>query len=178
LAGRHQPAPPLVVILHAHALEGHAGQAATGVDEGLGHAAVEDRDALVHRVLLLPRTGLHLVEARAHQHLDVDATEPARRTAAVHRGIAAAEHQHAPADLRDVAEVDVGQPVEADVDVGRALPPPRQVEVAPARRATADEDRVVTLVQQRLHRLDAAAADEIHARSEAHTSELQSRANL
>src|SRR3546814_591656 len=119
--------------------EGHAGEPAAGVDEGFGHAEIEDRDAFVHRVLLLPRAGLHLVEAGAHQHLDVAAAEPARGAAAVHRGIAAAEHQHALADLRHVAEVDVGQPVEADVDVRRAFPASRQVEVAPARGAAADE---------------------------------------
>src|SRR3546814_3359191 len=87
--------------------------------------------------------GLHLVEARAHQHLDVATAEPARGAAAVHRGIAAAEHQHALADPSDVAEVDVGQPVEADVDVRRAFPAPGQVEVAPARGAAA-EDRKST----------------------------------
>src|SRR3546814_1905897 len=112
--GRHQPAPAVVVVLGAHALEGHAGEPAAGVDEGLGHAEIEDRDAFVHRVLLLPRAGLHLVEARAHQHLDVATAEPARGAAAVHRGIAAAAHQHALADPSDVAEVDVGQPAAAD----------------------------------------------------------------
>src|SRR3546814_2260344 len=84
--------------------------------------------------------------------------------AAVHRGIAAAEHQHALADPSDVAEVDVGQPVEADVDVRRAFPAPGQVEVAPARGAAADEDGVEVLRKQFLHRI----------RSEEHTSELQS----
>src|SRR5690606_7938543 len=126
------------VVLGAHALEPHPGQAPAGVFEGLGHAEVEDRDALVHRVLLLPWTGLHLVEARAHDDLDVLAAQAPRRTAAVHRGVAAAQHQHPATDAGDVAEVDVGQPVEADVDAGRALPATRQVEVAPARRAAAD----------------------------------------
>src|SRR3546814_362221 len=166
LAGRHQPAPAVVVVLGAHALEGHAGEPAAGVDEGLGHAEIEDRDAFVHRVLLLPRAGLHLVEARAHQHLDVATAEPARGAAAVHRGIAAAEHQHALADPSDVAEVDVGQPVEADVDVRRAFPAPGQVEVAPARGAAADEDGVEVLRKQFLHRIDAPVADELAAQVE------------
>src|SRR5690606_40831738 len=63
-------------------------------------------------------------------------------------------------------EVDVGQPIQADVDVGRALPATGQVEVASARRAAADEDRVVTFGQQRLHRIDPAPADELHAQVE------------
>src|SRR3546814_3923082 len=95
---------------------------------GVQTCALPIWDAFVHRVLLLPRAGFHLVEAGAHQHLDVATAEPARGAAAVHRGIAAAEHQHALADLRHVAEVDVGQPVEADVDVRRAFPASRQVE--------------------------------------------------
>ena len=37
----------------------------------------------------------------------------------------------------------------------------RDVQVAPARRAAADEDRVVALGQQRLHRVDALAAAEL-----------------
>src|SRR3546814_7559777 len=77
----------------------------------------------------------------------------------VHRGIAAAEHQHALADPSDVAEVDVGQPVEADVDVRRAFPASRQVEVAPARSAAADEDGVEVLREQFLHRIDAPVAE-------------------
>ena len=39
----------------------------------------------------------------------------------------------------------------------------RDVEVAPARRAAADEDRVVAFGQQRLHRIDALAAAELDA---------------
>src|SRR3546814_14701907 len=77
--------------------------------------------------------------------------------------IAAAEHQHALADPSDVAEVDVGQPVEADVDVRRAFPASRQVAVAPARGAAADEDGVEVLREQFLHRIDAPVADEIDA---------------
>src|SRR3546814_4530083 len=77
--------PYTTLFRSAHALEGHAGEPAAGVDEGFGHAEIEDRDAFVHRVLLLPRAGLHLVEAGAHQHLDVAAAKPARGAAAVHR---------------------------------------------------------------------------------------------
>ena len=87
----------------------------------LGTRIVEDRDALVHRVLLLPGRRLHLLEAGAHDDLHVLAAEAARGAAAIHRGVAAAEHDHAPADLVDVAEGDARQPVDADMDVGRGL---------------------------------------------------------
>src|SRR2546430_16828934 len=62
------------------------------VRELLRDQEIEDRDVLVDRVFLLPRRGLHLLEAGAHDHLDVLAAEPARGAAAVHRGVAAAEH--------------------------------------------------------------------------------------
>src|SRR5256885_8802338 len=47
-----------------------------------------------------------------------------------------------------------GQPVDADVDVLRALLAPGEVEVAAARRARADEQGIVTLGHQLLHRID------------------------
>ncbi len=100
LAGRHQFAAALVVVDRLDLLEGHAGQLAVVVHERLGHHEIEDRDAFVDRVLLLPRRGLHLVEARAHDDLDVLAAEPTRRAAAVHRGVAAAQHDHALADRK------------------------------------------------------------------------------
>jgi hypothetical protein len=62
-AGRHQAAPSLLVEDRAYLLEGDAGEAAAVVGEGLGHQVVEDRDAFVHRVFLLPGAGLHLLEA-------------------------------------------------------------------------------------------------------------------
>ena len=48
---------------------------------------------------------------------------PRRRdgAAAIHRRVAAAEHDDAAADLVDMAERDAGQPVDADMDVGRGL---------------------------------------------------------
>ena len=59
-----------------------------------------------------------------------------------------------------------GQPVDADVDVlGRFLAA-GNVEVAAARRAGADEDRVAILGQQRLQAVDALAADELDAEVE------------
>src|SRR3546814_18834808 len=62
--------------------------------------------------------------------------------------------------------LDVGHPVEADVDVRRAFPASRQVEVAPARSAAADEDGIEVLREQFLHRIDAPVADELDAQVE------------
>ena len=121
LAGRDQLAAALVVVLGADLLEHHAGQLAVLVGECLGHQEVEDRDVLVHRVFLLPGRRLHLLEAGADDHLDVLAAQAARGAAAVHGGVAAAQHDHPLADLVDVAERDAGQPVDADMDVGRGF---------------------------------------------------------
>ena len=131
-----------------------------------GHQIIVDRDALVHGVFLFPRRRLHFLEARAHHHLHVLAAEPARGAAAIHGGVAAAEHDHALADFRGVAERHRGQPVDADMDVlGRFLAA-GDVEVAAARRAGADEDRVPAFRQQRLHAVDALAAAEFDAEVE------------
>ena len=108
----------------------------------------------MHRVLLLPGRGLHLLEAAAHDDGDLLAAEPARRAAAIHRGVAAAEHDDAAADLVDMAERDARQPVDADMDVVGRLLAAGDVEIAPARRAAADEDRVPIMGQQRLQAAD------------------------
>ena len=169
LAGRLEPAAALVVEAHRHLLEDNAGEAAVCVGEFLGDEVVEDRDALVHRVLLLPGRRLHLLEAGADDHLHVLAAEAARGAAAVHRRIAAAEHDDAPADLLDVPERDVGQPVDADMNVGGGFLPAGYVEVAAARRAGAGEHRVVAFVEDGLEApdmlaeagLDPADADDV-----------------
>ena len=98
--------------------------------------------------------------------LHVLAAEAARGAAAIHGGVAAAEHDHALADLVDVAERDRGQPVDADMDVGGGFLAAGNVEVAAARRAGADEDRVAAFGQQRLQAVDALAADELDAEVE------------
>ena len=76
---------------------------------------------------------------------------PRRRdaAAAVHRRVAAAQHDDALADLRHVTERDRRQPVDADVDVRGRFAAAGNVEVAAARRAAADEDRVVAFGEQR-----------------------------
>src|SRR5205807_1821807 len=94
------------------------------------------------------------------------AAETARGAAAVHRGVAAAEDDHALADLVDVAEGDRGQPVDADVDIRRCFLATRNIQIAAARRARTDEDRVPVLRQQRLEAVDAIAAAKFHAEVE------------
>src|SRR5204863_3615459 len=150
----NEAASPFLVTHRFHLLECHAGELAVVVLESLGHQVIQDGNALVLRVLFLPGRRLHLLEARAHDHLDVFAAEALRGPAAVHGGVAAAQHDHALADLVGVAEGHGGQPVDADVDVLRGFPAPGNVEIAPARRARADEDRVIALLDQLFHAVD------------------------
>jgi hypothetical protein len=76
------------------------------------------------------------------------AAEPACRAAAVHRGVATAEHDHPFADRGDVTESDVGQPVDTEVDLlGRRLAP-GNLQVLTARCAGTDEHGVVTFGKQ------------------------------
>src|SRR5262249_10275618 len=117
-------------------------------------------------VLLFPGGRLHLLEAGAHDDFHVLAAEPARGAAAIHRGVAAAEHDDALADRGDVAERDAGEPIDADMDVlGRFLAS-GNFQVAAARRAAADEDGVEILGEQRLEAVDAFAADKFNAEIE------------
>ena len=55
------------------------------------------------------------------------------------------------------------EPVDADVDVGRGLLAARDVEVAAARRAGADEHRVEPLGEDRLQAVDALAEARLDA---------------
>jgi len=105
-AGRNEVAPALGVVFGLHLLEQHAGEAAVLVGELFRHEEIQDRDVFVHGVLLFPGRRLHFLEARAHDHFHILAAETARRAAAVHGGVAAAEHDHALADFADVAEGD------------------------------------------------------------------------
>src|SRR3989441_2423926 len=163
LSGGNEAASPFLVAHRLHLLESHAGELAVLVLEGLGDEVVEDGNALVLSVFLFPGRGFHLLEARAHDDFHVLAAEALRRPAAVHGGVAAAEHDHALADLVGVAEGNRRQPVDSDMDVLRRFPAPRNVEIAPARRARADEDRVVVLSEQLLHARDLRAALELDA---------------
>src|SRR5262245_45993596 len=158
LAGRNEVAAPLGVVVGLHLLENNASEAAIIVPELFRHEEIQNGDVLVHGVLLFPRGRLHFLEPRADDHLDVFAAKAARRAAAVHRGVAAAEHDYAFANPVDVPERDRGEPVDADMDVRRGLFAAGDVEIATARRAAADEDRIPTLRHQRLEAVDAFAA--------------------
>ena len=68
--------------------------------------------------------------------------------------------------LLDMAERHAGEPVDADMDIGGGFLAAGNVELAAARRAGADEDRVVVLGQQLLQAVDAMAAFELDAEIE------------
>src|SRR5262249_25004101 len=55
LASRHQAVPTVFINARRHPLEEHAGKPAGHVGEGLGREEIVDGNALVHRILLLPR---------------------------------------------------------------------------------------------------------------------------
>src|SRR6185437_7989599 len=166
LASVDQLAAALGVAFGLDLLEGDAGELTVVVGEFLRHQEIMDRDALVHGVFLFPRRRLHFLETRAHHDLHFFAAEPARGAAAVHGGVAAAQHDHALADFDDVAERHGREPIDADVNVLRRFLAAGNIEVAPARRAGADEDRVPTFGEQRLHAVDTLAAAEFDAEAE------------
>ena len=66
----------------------------------------------------------------------------------------------------DVAERHRRQPVDADVDVRRRFLAARNVEVAAARRAAADEHRVPSAFEQRAHAVDALSGAKLDAEVE------------
>ena len=162
----NQIAAALGVVFRLHLLEGHAGELALVVHERDRHHEIEDRNVLMQRVFLLPGRGLHFLEAGTHDDLDVLAAEAARGAAAIHCGVAAAEHDHALADLADMFERDRGQPFDADVDVGGGFLAAWNLEFAAARRAGADEHRIEILGEQLLKAIDAVAALELDAEVE------------
>src|SRR5580658_4785756 len=157
LAGRHQIAPALGVTLGPDLLEAHPPQTPAVVEKLLGHHIVEDRDAFMHGILLLPGRGLHLLEAAADDDRHFVTAEPARRAAAIHRRIAAAEHDDPAADLGYVAERDAGEPVDTDMDMLLGLLPAGDVEIASARCPGADEDGVPILFEHRFQAVDVLA---------------------
>src|ERR1700733_2216715 len=166
LAGGNEFAAPLGIAHRFHLFKNNARELAAFVGEFLGHEVIEDRNVLVHGVVLFPGGRLHFLEAGPNDHFHVFAAEPPRREAAIHGGVAAAEHNHALADLVDVTEGDAGEPVDADVNVlGRFLAA-GDVEIAAARRAAAHEDRVKVLREQPLHTVAAVAAVKFDAEVE------------
>jgi hypothetical protein len=165
LAGRNEIAPALCILLGFDPLEDHAGELAVRVYELLGHKVVEDRDIFPDRVLLLPWRRLHLLETGADDHLHIVTAKPSRRAAAIHRGVAAAQHDDAPADLGYVFKRDAGKPVDADMDVSCCFLAAGQVKVTAARRACANEDCVIAFGEKRLHAVD--GLREMHHRPKA-----------
>jgi len=162
----HQIAPALRVVFSLHLLEGNAGELAVVMDERLRHHEIEDRNVLVNGVLFLPGARLHFLKTGTHDHLDVLAAEAARGAAAVHRGVAAAKHDHALADFFDMAERNAREPVDADVNILCRFLAAGNFQLAPARRAGADEDGVEILSQQLLEAVDAMAALELDAETQ------------
>src|SRR5438105_3827536 len=111
----------------------------------------------MHGVFLFPGRRLHFLETRAHDDLHVLAAHPPRRAAAVHGSVAAAQHDHPLADLVDMTERDIRQPIDADVDVRRRLVSSGNIEIAPAGRARADEYCVEVLGEEGLEAVDTLA---------------------
>ncbi len=163
LTGGYQLAMALGVVCSSYFLKHDAAKLAVLVFEFQRHQKIENGNAFVLRVFFLPRRGFHFLKAAAYDHFDFLAAEPLRRTAAVHRGIAAAEHNHALADFIDMSERHAGEPVDADMNIFCRFFAPRNVEIAPARRAGADEDRIVFLGEQLFKAVDEAATLELDA---------------
>ena len=163
LARGHQAAAPLCVVLGLHHLEPHGGELAVLVLKGFGYMEVQNRNALMQGVFLFPGRGFHLVKAAAHDDFDVGAAQAPRRAAAVHGGVAAAQHDDARRDAGDVPERHRSQPVDADMDVACDVAPAWNLQIAPARRAAAHKHRVVALLQQRAQRVHAFLVAKLHA---------------
>ena len=117
-------------------------------------------------IFLFPRAGFHFFKARTHDYLDVFAAQTFRRTAAVHRRIAATEHNHALADFVGMAERDARQPVDADVDVLSRFLASRQIKVTTTRRASADKYGVIFFVEDSFQACNVGAVLEGHAKVE------------
>ena len=94
LAGRDELRRPRSSLLRPSRVSNHhAGQlAGCVISKALGHQPIQDRDALVDGVLLLPRRGLHFSVAGTHDDLDGLAAKPPSGAATIHGGVAAAKH--------------------------------------------------------------------------------------
>ena len=107
LAGRNELAPAVLVNLPFHLVEAHPTQLPLVVQhELLRDEVVVDGNVFHLRFFDLPRGGLHFLEAASHDHIDLFTPEPTCGAAAIHRGVAASEHDHALADAVGVAECD------------------------------------------------------------------------
>ena len=141
-------------LLHPmHLGERNAGEFAVLVRELFRRQEIEDRDAFVHRVFFFPGARLHLIEAGADDDLHVLPAQTPRSAAAIHGGVAPAQHDHALANFIHMLERNARQPIDADMDVGGGFLLTRQIEIASARSAGADKHRVPLLRQQRFQAL-------------------------
>ena len=135
----------------------HAGELAVVMREFFRHQEIEDRDAFVLRVFLLPRRRFHFLEAGAHDDFHFIAAEAARGAAAIHRRVAAAQHDHALADLRRYGRTKRSTASRCRYGCWRCFLAAGNFQIAAARRAAADEDRIVIFREQRFHTVDARA---------------------
>jgi len=102
----HERAPALVVAHRLHLLEHHAGELAVEVHEALGTRKL--RIGMPSCIASSFSHGLAFISSKPERTITFTSStaEAARRAAAVHRRVAAAEHDDAPADLAHVAEGD------------------------------------------------------------------------
>jgi hypothetical protein len=154
-------------LVPAKALEFHAGQLAVFDDEPLWRVILDDVDLLLFGILQVPRRRLEVLARPAGHDRHVLAAHPLGCTAAVHGRVADADDQHLLADLLDVAEVDVGEPLDTYMDA-IGLVAAGQVEFLPLRRAAADEDGVKALVEKRLHARHRRVVADVHPHVDDH----------
>ena len=124
----------------------------------------------MHRILFFPRRRLHFVEPGAHDHFYLVTAQTARRPATIHRRVASAQHDDPLADAGDMSERYRRQPIDADMDVRRGFDAARNGQIAPARRAAADEHRIPSAFEQRAHAVDPLSGAELdpHVQHVAH----------
>ena len=104
-----------IIALHGFdTLENHAFEAAVFVHELLRRTVVDDGDAFVHGIFLLPVRRFHNLEGRADHHAYRLCTQPLRGAAAVHCGVSATHHDDFAFDLVCMFKRHTRQPVDAD----------------------------------------------------------------
>jgi hypothetical protein len=166
LAGGQELAATAGVALRLDLLETHALQRAVFVHEGERHHEIEDGNALVDGILLFP--GLAFISSKPERTITFTVSPPRRRELR-QQSIAVLPPPSTITrrpDLFDVPEGHRRQPVDADMDVRSRLTPAGQVEgrARAARRSRRTPRR--NLGEHALQRIDALAADELHAEVE------------
>ena len=150
-AGRHQLAPPFFVVLGFHLFEHHAGELAALVHELLGHEEIMDRECLRPSHRLFPR-------ARPSSPQSPSARRPSlfRRRAGARCGSNPSRYCRRPARSRACryswygrTRRDASQSMPIWMLLGGFLAA-GNVEIAAARRAAADEHRVVAFARESL----------------------------